>query len=38
MRAYARELADHRANAVRLRAQLERELAEIEGRLNRQVA
>ena len=34
---YARELADHRANAVRHRAQLERDLAETEGRLNRQL-
>ncbi len=37
MRAYERELADYRANAVRQRAQLERELADIEGRLDRQL-
>ena len=37
MRAYERELADHRSKAVKQRAGLERELAETEGRLNRQL-
>ncbi len=37
MRAYEREVADYRLNAVKHRSQLERELAETEGKLDRQL-
>ena len=37
MRAYERELADHRSNALRQRSQLERELTDVEGKLDRQL-